>query len=494
MYAKKRKFENRKTKSSRKVMEKIQYNKPSQKFKKFDEEAKNEEESLSKELFGDSAGFLENLEDTELFSTAEQDEEQKSEASDNEERNKPVWHDEDDDNINLKDALITQGRNLVDGGINDKSALYSEHLKEKHKTYYDTPKWAKLNKTTDEVNSDDELLQTTGYLVKSAVHTLPKNVIEFKKLRDLNAETYSEGPLITSVEFHPSSTVALVAGVSGIASLFAVDGRRNNKLHSVSFEKYPIECTRFLKNGTEVLIGSGRPHFYSYDLMDATAVRVPLPHGMTQCKKFVMSPCQKYIAVVGKWGEVHLLTTDSKEKITTLKQNLDVTDILFNTSGSLLFGHSCEGEVTVWDTTNQRVVHKWNDEGCIRGTKLAMSPSGQLIATGSAQGVVNVYDIETVLKQKNPKPKKTVLNLTTSISSLEFNNTSEILAMSSSDMSNSIKLLHTASGNVFNNFPQWGTKFGRINTLAFSPNSGYAAFGNRKSTVCLYRLKHFKNY
>lgn len=31
-----------------------------------------------------------------------------------------------------------------------------------------------------------------------------------------------EGPIVSSVEFHPSSTVALVAGTSGILSLFQV--------------------------------------------------------------------------------------------------------------------------------------------------------------------------------------------------------------------------------------------------------------------------------
>jgi len=54
------------------------------------------------------------------------------------------------------------------------------------------------------------------------IKNLPKNIIDIKVLKALNKNTHIEGPIITSVEFHPSSTVALVAGTSGVLSLFQV--------------------------------------------------------------------------------------------------------------------------------------------------------------------------------------------------------------------------------------------------------------------------------
>lgn len=54
------------------------------------------------------------------------------------------------------------------------------------------------------------------------VKNLPKNIIDIKVLKGLNKSTHTEGPIITSVEFHPSSTVALVAGTAGVLSLFQV--------------------------------------------------------------------------------------------------------------------------------------------------------------------------------------------------------------------------------------------------------------------------------
>lgn len=57
---------------------------------------------------------------------------------------------------------------------------------------------------------------------KPKIKNLSKNKIDIKALSPINKQTHMEGPIISSVEFHPSSTVALVAGTSGILSLFQV--------------------------------------------------------------------------------------------------------------------------------------------------------------------------------------------------------------------------------------------------------------------------------
>lgn len=497
MDVKKRKRLNRKRKHNN---EESEYNVPQCKNKPFDEKAQMEEEELAKDLFGDNSGFLKSLEEVELFSTNPSRDsgvgETETEDSNDESKRKPAWHDDEDDGIDVGEALNAQGRKLPSGGLCSRSAQYSNLLQHKFKSLVGAPKWASLDKTDADIDSDDddELLQTCGHIVKSDSHSLRSGTLEYKKVQDLNMETYNEGPKITTVEFHPSCTVALVAGMSGVASLLAVDGKRNNKLHSVAFTRFPIECARFLNDGMEALLGSRQPHFFSYDLRAAKTLQVPLPHGVTNCKKFEVSPCKRFIAVCGKFGEVHLLTSDSKELITTLKQNSAVTALTFDARGTHLYGHSDIGEVTVWDVASRRVRHKWTDEGCLQGTTLAVSPSGQFIAAGSAQGVVNLYEIDNVLTMKTPKPRKSVLNLTTSINCLKFNSTSEILALSSADLANSVRLLHVGSSTVFSNFPQFGTKLGRINALSFSPNSGYAAFANVNSTVALYRVKHYHNY
>lgn len=53
-------------------------------------------------------------------------------------------------------------------------------------------------------------------------NTLMKGELKIEKMKDLNMETRVEGPLINAVEFHPTSTVALVAGQAGVASIIQV--------------------------------------------------------------------------------------------------------------------------------------------------------------------------------------------------------------------------------------------------------------------------------
>lgn len=53
-------------------------------------------------------------------------------------------------------------------------------------------------------------------------------MLESKHLRDLNVDSNVEGPIITAAEFHPTSTVGLVAGLGGAVSIVQVCRR---KLH-----------------------------------------------------------------------------------------------------------------------------------------------------------------------------------------------------------------------------------------------------------------------
>ena len=50
--------------------------------------------------------------------------------------------------------------------------------------------------------------------------SLAKENIDIKVLSDINKQTHIEGPFVNSVQFHESSTVALVAGSAGVVSLF----------------------------------------------------------------------------------------------------------------------------------------------------------------------------------------------------------------------------------------------------------------------------------
>lgn len=148
----------------------------------------------------------------------------------------------------------------------------------------------------------------------------------------------------------------------------------------------------------------------------------------------------------------------------------------------------------IWDLNTRTCINRAIDDGCLSCASLAVSPSGQFVATGSAQGVVNLYDIKTVLENQSPTPLKTMMNLVTSITSLKFNPTSEILSVASVDKHNAFKMMHLPSFTVFSNFPTRQTNIGIPQTIAFSPGSGYLSISNSTGSALLYRLRHYGNY
>jgi len=92
------------------------------------------------------------------------------------------------------------------------------------------------------------------------------------------------------------------------------------------------------------------------------------------------------------------------------------------------------GKVFVWDMASRVCVHSFFDEGCIVGTRLAVSPYGNFVACGSESGVVNVYNGATCIPglseghaslSPNPTPLKALMNLTTGIDSLCINSTGQ---------------------------------------------------------------------
>ncbi|KAJ8684030.1 hypothetical protein QAD02_019822 [Eretmocerus hayati] len=269
----------------------------------------------------------------------------------------PAWKDEDDEDLSVKEALSAQNRKLP-GKRPEKK--YKELLQNKFLHVMGTPKWAKLDREEREesCDSDEEILRHSNHLIPKKSKSLSKGVIDLKVLSHVNKKTHTEGPFVNTVQFHRSSTVALVAGSSGVLSLFEIDGRENNKLTSIHFERFPIHTARFLRDDTEVLVGSMSHAFcHSYDLMTGKTQRILLPHGITNMKKFEISPDGKLIAICGRLGDIHLLSSTTKELIGSMKMNKKCRSLAFTPDSSKLLSHgdpSAENQESLCSDENSR--------------------------------------------------------------------------------------------------------------------------------------------
>lgn len=262
----------------------------------------------------------------------------------------------------------------------------------------------------------------------------------------------------------------------------------------MKYQKFPIYSCKLNNNGEELILGGLGSSFHTYNLLSGYKQKSRLPKVVKNMKSFELSPCGKYMAVIGELGEVHLLHALTKELLCSLKQEYQSTSINFSVDSTKIFSHSDDNEISVFNLRTQRIEHRFVDDGCVNGTTLALSADGKLLATGSRQGYVNIYNYNDVLASKYPKPLKAISNLTTEITDIKFNPTSEMLAMCSADVPNAFKFVHFPSATVFSNFPSSLDNIGKVTTLAFSPASGYFAAGTISTAVPLYRLRHYSNY
>lgn len=138
-----------------------------------------------------------------------------------------------------------------------------------------------------------------------------------------------------------------------------------------------------------------------------------------------------------------------------------------------------DGRVFVWDMGTRDCIHMFEDEGTLRSTALAASPDGSFVACASDMGVVNLYNASTVRSEARPKPLRALLNLTTMVDNLKFNHDGQVLVMSSRMKKDALRVVHTASQTVFNNWPTAETPLGYVHSLDISPTSGYLALVRR---------------
>ncbi|XP_055698559.1 U3 small nucleolar RNA-associated protein 18 homolog [Phlebotomus papatasi] len=439
----------------------------------------DEEKELMEAIFGNKEKLFENLK--------EKPEKDKTEAPSN--KRKHAWTDSDDEGVTIEEGLKKSHKQSF---LLDPKAQYSKLLSNKYQKLVGTPKWAEMDRVASD-SEDEELLKTVGHVLKGKKGSILENSIEFQRLKDLNRSTYCEG-LVTSVEFHPTSTVALVSGLRGVASIYSIEKTKCEKLHSIQFEKFPLKCCKLSLDGSEAILGSHKKFFFSYNLITGQKLKYFVPNNATKMTNFEISPDGKLLALAGRFGEIHILNAITKEWIVTLKQEYEVTGMSFSSDSRILYCHSNDSEVSVFNLTAQKMMHRFYDDGCLSGTSITMSPNGKFLATGSGQGIVNIYGTEDLLEKKTPTPVKIFKNLVTSISSMAYNPSSELLGMCSREINDALRLAHFPSATIYANFPGNNLAKAKPNILRFSPGGRYMAVGNMNGRVSLYILKHYEGF
>lgn len=177
-----------------------------------------------------------------------------------------------------------------------------------------------------------------------------------------------------------------------------------------------------------------------------------------------MSPNQQYFTSLDKSGRVLVFSSLTKTLVYEFKMSGSADSACFSADGRYLFTEGSESEIYQWELGSQKLFKRIQDEGCVKNTGLCVSPNGQYLASGCSSGVVNVYNIEKTLPDH---PVKNILNLTTAITSMKMNSTSELMAISSKWKKNAVKLIHLPSLTTYSNFPSVRTNLKFATALDF---------------------------
>jgi len=321
-----------------------------------------------------------------------------------------------------------------------------------------------------------------------------------KRTVDLNAAAASNSA-VSCVAWHPNGRLALTAGFDKTLRLFRVDGTRNTLLQSVHLPKLQVASAAFSSDGARAFAcGRGR-QWACVDLHSGRATMMPPLPGREEAgyREVVPSPDGATIALLCDSGALLLLSQKSRTLLATLQPSEPTARfggcqcVAYSPDGALLFASGGgNGRVQVWDVRRRVCIHTWHDGSGVRTTRIALSPDGRYVATGSDAGVVALYETAAVVAGGEPKALKEFMNVRTAITALAFNHSSELLAFASKYAKASMRVAHLATRRVYPNWPTSKTPLKYVQSFAFSPASGYLSFGNDKGAALLYRLNHFE--
>lgn len=367
------------------------------------------------------------------------------------------------------------------------------------------PKWAEeAKKLADQEDRNDFEFGLESYPVGSLDVVLSRSTVsdvllpDYLSISKISAiKVPSATPnCLDTVEYHPQArSILMTSGMDKNLHIFKTEGAASERIFSAKFKDMPICHSHFNASGTEIISIGRRPFFYCTDINTEKIIRINGFKGRQEREwsSFCTSKCGKYIFVCGQNGFIVVACAKTKQLITSLKMNENVKAVCCSNDSKYLFSVGQTNTIYVWDLITLRCIKRFSDDGGILGTSISISGDSSLLACGSSSGIVNVYNLDSILSSESiqPVPLKSYSNIVTSITGTLFHPSSELLTFYSREKRNSLRVAHYPSGRVYTNWPTERSPLGRVASMSFNSDGSSVAFGNKDGIVQIYNLKHY---
>eukprot|EP00039_Didymoeca_costata_P013263 m.198855 g.198855 ORF g.198855 m.198855 type:complete len:472 (+) comp15721_c0_seq2:160-1575(+) len=402
-----------------------------------------------------------------------------------------VWNDDDDTELRVDVSSTARLRKLrkneTESDLTGED--YSKRLRTQFEKIHGRPAWADKERNDDD--TEPGILALSRNLIAKSIKKLPTKRLEVLRVRDANVMGPSQAT-VNSVQFHPTAPALFTVGMDKKLRIFQIDEEKNPMLQSVHFDDLPIISAGFMNQGNEIILSGRRKYFYSYDLQEGKVRKIHELQGRKEksLEKMFISPDSKYIVFTGYDGSLVLASGKTKQNVGCLKMSGSVNTVCFHKDGNQMITAGSLGKIHIWDLRMRKCMHAFTDEGSTSTTAVTIFSQTGAVACGSTNGVVNLYD-SSCFREEFPKPQKAFMNLTTNIRNVSFHPSGQMMVMYSRVKKDALRMVHTSSMSVFENWPTSGSPLNYVNCVDFSPSGGYLAVGNDKGKALLYRLSHY---
>jgi U3 small nucleolar RNA-associated protein 18 len=361
---------------------------------------------------------------------------------------------------------------------------------------------------------------------------LPSEKVRVQRVLDGNHSEPPSTGRITTMDFHKTSNCLVVGSEDKSLRIFRVDHVQNPVLLSLRFPDLLPRSLGFLKHRDEVLVSGRKPYFYSYNSETGQLQKLRGPLEETQSLSHLqVSTDGTRFCCLGSEGYVHIGESSTKLWTDKVKMNTKATSAAF-LRDHILVTSGKDASVYLWDLrqTSHCLQRFQHDDGSETSSLAVFHPDEDSIykqrggyvldevflSVGTASGVASIFQasdrpfntsttsknfysyfphaIQTAQSQglnEGWTQMKTILNLTTKISSQAFHPSGQLLAIASYEKKDQLKLIHLPSYTVYTNWPKEDTPLHNVEQLAFSPDGNSLAIGNKRGKVLIYQLPHF---